>query len=105
MARDTQLDPMKLSDVFNDAKSQLARLLFKTKKLQIIQNQLPSMLPAHLAQDVTVMNLTATHLVVQVPNGAMAGALRLHYNHLLRALNTQPLSLRIAGLTIKVRPS
>jgi hypothetical protein len=50
------------------------------------------------------MNLTATHLIIQVNNGAFAGSLRMHYDRLLKSLNTEPLSLRLAGIKIKVRP-
>lgn len=104
MSKEAKLDPVKLNDVFNNTGSQLARLLYKTKKLQLIQKQLPSMLPPHLAQEVTVMNLNATHLILQVNNGALAGALRMHHDRLLKQLNAAPLSLRLAGIKIKVRP-
>jgi hypothetical protein len=104
MKREAKLDPIKLVDVITDSGSQLARLLHKAKKLQDIHNSLPSMLPLHLCSDVTVMNLTATHLVLQVNSGALAGALRLQSDHLLKHLNAEPSSLRLSGITIKVRP-
>jgi|GEM_PF-3239018 len=104
MSKQAKLDPVKLTEVFHDSGSQLARLLYKTKKLQIIQNQLPGVLPPHLASEVTVMNLNATHLILQVNNGSLAGALRMHHDRLLKSLNAPPLCLRLTGIKIKVRP-
>ena len=104
MKRESKLDPIRLVDVITDSGSQLARLLHKAKKLQGIQNLLPSMLPPHLCSEVTVMNLTATDIVLQVNNGALAAALRMYHDHLLKNLNAEPLSLRLGGIKIKVRP-
>jgi hypothetical protein len=104
MKREANLDPIKLINVITDSENQLARLLHKAKKLQSIHNLLPSILPSHLCSEVTVMNLTATDLILQVNSGALAAALRLQSDHVIKSLNAEPTRLRLSGIKIKVRP-
>ena len=103
MKRSPKLDPLKLTDVMGQTQHRLGQLLNKAKRLSLLQQLLPTLLPEALQDHVQVMNIHQHELVLCASNSTIASALRLHRDRLISAINRDPMGLRLNEISIKVR--